>query len=346
MTTEVEESSSPVLFWELSELLEARKLPELSAAGGGKLSQVDGTYLERTRSKVDPVPACKEQAESLASQPGDLEERLTQGRILQIPNAVLVVLEIVEEEHGGPGAKRLLQGLPEQFLRLFRRDASRPGKAELRGDFFEGRGRCQLSARVEDEDAPAFGLAALQEAGGEGRLADAAEAMDGDEPVLLEGAAQAAFGVAAADVARFEIADPFDLEGAAGCLEGVLHRRSAPLRRDQRAGVAAGGECGDSPFVGLAPGLQLDAAGPERQGEVGAVGQAGIERGGEGGGAAVRDRALHSEDAEEPAPHQRLRETRGLVDLPGLSLRHRAVARDRASLPHSPGSAASREHQQ
>src|SRR5215213_9476362 len=242
---------------------------QFAAAGGGQLTKIQIADLDRSIPKIYREPAREEHPEARATQPSQLEQLLTERRVLQVTVVVLVVLEVVEEQHHRPGTKRLLHRFAEQRLRLIGRDASRPGKPQLRSHLFEDGGRRQLAACIEHKDAPPFGLAAFEEARGQRRLADAAEAVDGDQPLLLESPAQAALDLAAADIALFEIADPFDLELPAGGFEGVLHRRGAPLRSHQGTGIAAGGERGDGPFVLQTPSGELDAPGPESRGEIG-----------------------------------------------------------------------------
>ena len=84
----------------------------------------------------------------------EVGESLSEGGVLQVAVAVLVVLEVVEEKHGrldGP------QRLPEIGLKLpvsfFGRQAVRPGDPDLPGDLFEERGGNQLAAGEEDEEA-------------------------------------------------------------------------------------------------------------------------------------------------------------------------------------------------
>ena len=106
--------------------------------------------------------------------------------------------------------------------------------ADLFRDLFQQGGGGQLAAGVEDEEMRTLLAAALQEAGGQGGFADAAEAVDGNDPFVLEGAAEAALHLAAAHVALGQIGDAFDFEVLARDFERRGHD-CAPPRRHERS---------------------------------------------------------------------------------------------------------------
>ena len=95
---------------------------------------------------------------------------------------------------------------------------------------------------------------------------------------------------------------------------------------------------------GIGADAQLDAAGPQGQGEVGAIGHSGIELFREGRCATLRDGALHAEYEAESPSHQRLGKARDFFNLQPLG--HGAtMVRDGASFSHRACRVAGREHQ-
>lgn len=176
---------------------------------------------------------------------------------------ILIVLEVVEEEDGRrDGLEGGLDVLAESLFRLLWRQASRPGDAKPFRDRVQ-KGACgEHAAGVEDEDVRTLPAAPLQEAGGEGGLADAAQAVDDEEPfAVVERLAEAALGVAAADVPLVEIGDTRDFEGRALDFEGRLDPGSAPFWSGERPRVLPHGEGGDRPLMRTADRRQLGTPG-------------------------------------------------------------------------------------